>query len=217
MSGENEMNDQCPETRFTRFPPEVRESPYPGAPLRIWGYAAAFNKPSRKLGGFVELIAPTAFNAGKGEGWPDVTCCWDLQRRVLLGTTFSRTLQLGVDETGLMYEVEPPASLAYVVDYVKRGDLRHCQFTFTVPSEDGDVWALNEFGFPQRTIRRADLIHVGPALVPEFLDDDAAAARALRGAAVSLARHVCADVAEVREKLAEGKAAEFFKHTPGGS
>src|ERR1700722_2614 len=49
-----------PERRFTRFPPEIRQADHQG-PSHIFGYAAAFGKLSRKLGGFVEQVDPLCF------------------------------------------------------------------------------------------------------------------------------------------------------------
>ena len=52
------------ERRFTPGLVEVRAS----APesRTVGGYAAKFNKPSDNLGGFIEFIAPGAFNRSRG-------------------------------------------------------------------------------------------------------------------------------------------------------
>jgi len=80
--------DGIPERRFTRFPPEIRGDD--GGPQFIYGYAAAFGKLSRKLGGFVEQVDPIAFNEAKTAGWPDVVCRYNHRDDQLLGTTHAR-------------------------------------------------------------------------------------------------------------------------------
>ena len=120
-----------PERRFTRFPPEIRQRGEHDPPL-IYGYAAAFGKLSRKLGGFVEQVDSGAFNESKTAGFPDVVCRYNHSDDQLLGTTYARTLKLAIDETGLAYEVEPPQSRADVLEYVQRGDIRHSSFAFRV-------------------------------------------------------------------------------------
>ena len=90
------MTNPCQETRFTRFPPEMRTSRYSDGPPRIWSYAACFDKPSNKLGGFVEQIHRNAFDACKADDWPDVTCLFDQDRRLLV----SGTVQTWTDPDG---------------------------------------------------------------------------------------------------------------------
>ena len=69
----------------------------------------------------------TAFDESRIDGWPDVVCRYNHKDDLLLGTTYARTLDLKVDETGLGYDVEPPQSRADILEYVNRGDIRHCQ------------------------------------------------------------------------------------------
>ena len=97
-----------PERRFTRFPLELRGEDAGAVPSRIWGYAACFDKMSRKLGGFVEQVSPRAFDESKAEGWPEVVCRYNHKDDLLLGTIHAGTLRLGTDETGLAYDVKPP-------------------------------------------------------------------------------------------------------------
>jgi HK97 family phage prohead protease len=208
--------DGIPERRFTRFPPEIRTEGENG-PKWIYGYAAAFGKLSRKLGGFVEQVDPVAFNESKTAGFPDVVCRYNHRDDALLGTTYARTLRLAVDQTGLAYEVEPPQARADVLEYVARGDIRHSSFAFrTFPG--GDEWGVSEFNYPMRTLVSVQLVDVAPVLDPAY-PDATAGARALNGAVESLAGWVQADVEEVRARLSEGRAMEFFKRVSadGGS
>jgi HK97 family phage prohead protease len=199
-----------PERRFTRFPLEVRADPG-GGPKHIFGYAACFNKLSRKLGGFVEQVDGTAFNESRQDNWPDVVCRFNHKDDLLLGTTHARTLDLHVDETGLAYNVIPPQSRADILEYVDRGDVRHSSFAFRV-FPGGDEWGVSEFNYPMRTLVSVQLVDVAPVLDPAY-PDSTAAARAINGAVESLAMWVQGDPEEVRSRLTEGRAMEFFRRT----
>jgi len=203
--------DGFPERRFTRFPPEIRSAPNGSTAKHIFGYAACFGKLSRRLGVFVEQVGETSFNESRTEGWPNVVCRYNHRDDGLLGTTYARTLQLAIDETGLSYEVEPPNARSDVLEYVQRGDIRHSSFAFRV-LPGGDEWGVSEFNYPMRTLHSVELVDVAPVLDPAY-PDATAGARAIDGAVVSLAGWVQGDVEEVRCRLDEGRAMEFFKVT----
>ena len=131
------------ERRFT--PGKVQLRTTAGKPA-IGGYASVFNKTSRNLGGFVEVVNPAFFNKSAGDGWPDVMARWNHDDAYLLGTTASCTLSLQVDRTGLIYQVIPPQSRADVVELVTRGDIAHSSFAFRVFT-GGDEWGTTENGF----------------------------------------------------------------------
>ena len=133
---------------------------------------------------------------------------WDY---LLLGTTHARTLDLHIDETGLAYNVIPPQSRADILEYVDRGDVRHSSFAFRV-FPGGDEWGVSEFNYPMRTLVSVQLVDVAPVLDPAY-PDSTAAARALNGAVESLANWVQGETEEVRSRLSEGRAMEFFKRT----
>lgn len=196
-----------PERRFTRFPPEIRQDGH--GPSHIYGYAAAFNKLSRKLGGFVEQVNPAAFNESRASGWPDVVCRYNHHDDQLLGTSWARTLTLATDETGLAYDVVPPNARADVLEYVTRGDVKHSSFAFRV-YPGGDEWGVSDFNYPMRTLLSVQLVDVAPVLDPAY-PDATAGARAINGAVESLAAWVQGDPEEIRSRLAEGRAMEFFK------
>jgi uncharacterized protein len=198
-----------PERRFTRFPLEVRTENH--GPSHIYGYAAAFGKLSRKLGGFVEQVDQGAFNESRADGWPDVVCRYNHHDDALLGTTFARTLTLAVDSTGLAYDVLPPQARSDVLEYVQRGDIRHSSFAFRV-YPGGDEWGVSDFNYPMRSLLSVQLVDVAPVLDPAY-PDATAGARAINGAVESLASWVHGDPDEVRSRLTEGRAMEFFKRT----
>lgn len=191
------------ERRFTPGLVEVRAS----APesRTVGGYAAKFNKPSDNLGGFIEFIAPGAFNRSRGNDWPGVMARYNHEDNFLLGTTGARTLRLATDETGLHYEVDLPNSRADVFELIQRGDVAKSSFAFRVIGGDGDEWGLSDQNFPQRTLLSVDLVDVAPVNVPAYADTSTAVR--------SLAKHVHADEAEVRKLASEGELRRFFMRT----
>jgi HK97 family phage prohead protease len=197
------MNDM--ERRFTRGLVEVRASqPEKRA---IGGYAAKFNKPSQNLGGFVEYIAPKAFNRSRGNEWPDVVARYNHDDAYLLGRTSSGTLQLDIDDDGLLYEVDVPRARAEVYELVQRRDITQSSFAFKVIGSDGEEWGLNEQDYPMRTLHSVELIDVAPVNSPAYLDTSTAVR--------SLARQVHADPEEVRALAQEGELRKFFRRTDG--
>ena len=192
------------ERRFTSVAVELRAA---GDKRKIGGYAAVFNKLSQNLGGFVEQLAPSVFNKSKGDGWPDVMARFNHEDAGLLGTTASRTLQLKIDEFGLLYEVDPPQARADIVELVERGDVAKSSFAFRVP-KGGDEWSTTDLGFPLRTLISVQLVDVAPVTIPAYLDTTAA----LR----SLAEQVGADPEEVRAAAAGDQLSRYIRKPKGG-
>lgn len=218
------------ERRFTSVPVEIRA----GSPEKrtIGGYAAKFDRRSQNLGGFVERIDQRAFNKSHGDGWPDVLARYNHEDNLLLGTTGARTLQLGLDEIGLTYTVDLPASRGDVHELVQRGDVRQSSFAF-IPFEDD--WTTDaDTGYPLRTLASVRLIDVAPVNTPAYLDTSvgvrsgrtidvrslARVEQRVGGALVgpgsayeSLARKFGVDPAEVRALAEKDELVKFFKRT----
>lgn len=189
------------ERRYTKVPVELRAK---SDKRNIGGYAAVFNRQSSNLGGFVEVVDPAAFNASRGDGWPDVIARYNHDDNMLLGSTGGGTLRLQIDGTGLDYEVEPPASRSDILELVQRGDVRKSSFAFRTIE---DEWGTTDQGFPMRTLTRVQLVDVAPVNVPAYPDSTAG----LR----SLAEHVGADVEEVRAMAQQDELRKFFRRTDG--
>lgn len=185
------------ERRYTAAVVELRKGTENN---KIGGYAAVFNKLSRNLGGFVEQVAPAAFNDSRGRDWPDVRARYN--HEILLGTTAARTLILSVDEHGLKYEVEPPQARADILELVQRGDVRHSSFAFRTIE---DHWDTSDQGYPLRTLLNVQLVDVAPVDDPAYPD----ATAGLR----SLAEHFDADFEEVRKMAADDELRKFFGTT----
>jgi uncharacterized protein len=206
-----------PEVRFLSDVPEIR-SIGEGQPVHITGYAAAFNKLSRRLGGFVERVMPGAFDGtlsaiAAGDQNVNMVCRFNHKDDMLLGTTQAGTLQLTADERGLYYDVIPPKHRGDVVELVQRGDVRYSSFAFRCvnPGED-DSWGVTDYGFPMRSLHKVEGLDVAPVTDPAYRDTTAMA-RNMTGAVESLAMWVDAEPAEVRSMLEAGQASRFFKRT----
>lgn len=187
------------ERRYTPGAVELRAR---GDSKRIGGYAAVFNRLSRNLGGFVEQVSPAAFNRSRGNDWPDVIARYNHSDDALLGTIAARTLDLRVDDTGLLYEVEPPKARADVLELVTRGDVRHSSFAFRTIE---DNWETSEQGYPLRTLISVQLVDVAPVVSPAYPD----ATAGLR----SLAKKMDASLEEVRSLAAQDELRKFFVRT----
>lgn len=187
------------ERRFTAVPAETRAA---DDKFVIGGYAAKFNRQSKNLGGFVEVIDSGAFNASRGDGWPDVQARYNHDDGFLLGTTGGGTLRLKLDNIGLDYEVDLPASRSDIFELVQRGDVRKSSFAFRTLEDD---WSTTDQGFPLRSLTKVQLVDVAPVNIPAYNDTTAG----LR----SLAEHVGADLEEVRKLAEADELRKFFTRT----
>jgi HK97 family phage prohead protease len=130
----------------------------------IRGYAAVFNSPSEDLGGFIEYIAPGAFDSVMND---DVRGFYNHDWNYLLGRKSSGTLRLFIDEVGLGYEIDLP-NTSYANDLaelMKRGDVNQSSFAFMIESDkwiiEGDKWT--------RIIEKVSrLIDVAPVVIPAY-------------------------------------------------
>jgi hypothetical protein len=189
------------ERRYTPVPVEARTRDNKRS---IGGYASVFKRLSQNLGGFVEQVDPAFFNKSRGDGWPDVLARYNHDDNMLLGTTGAGTLRLSVDSTGLVYEVDPPASRGDIVELVERGDVRKSSFAFRAYEED---WGLSDQGFPMRTLLSGQLVDVAPVNTPAYVDSTVG----LR----HLAARFDAPYDEVRSLADKGELVRFFKRTDG--
>lgn len=195
------------ERRYTPVPVQVRAD---GERRKIGGYASVFNKLSRNLGGFVEVVQPSFFNVTRANGWPDVVARYNHDDNMLLGTTGGRTLDLSLDEVGLIYEVEPPQARADIVELVQRGDVRKSSFAFRVDM-NGDEWATTDQGYPLRRLVSGQLVDVAPVNSPAY-DDTSVGTRsdiALR----SLAERMEAPIEDVLKLAKTDELRRFFVRT----
>ncbi len=174
-----------------------------GEEPRIVGYAAKFNTRSNNLGGFVEVIAPGAFDDVLDD---DVRALFNHDRNFVLGRTKAGTLTLTIDEVGLRYEITPPDTQTVrdmVIEPMGRGDVNQSSFAFRLPS-DGYRWDEGEDGVYIRTITRVSkLLDVSPVTYPAYNDTEAST-RALEEA-----RAACSGDIEEQRQLAQHQEQQY--------
>lgn len=156
------------ERRYTPGPVELRAAG--DGPGSIAGYAAVFGKLSRNMGGWVELVEPSAFTKTLRDGG-DVLCRYQHRDEYLLGRTSADTLTVEADATGLRYDCPLPAT-SYAADVralVARGDVRYSSCAFRV-MPGGEDWGYTDDGFPLRRLTELQLRDVAPVVDPAYLD-----------------------------------------------
>jgi len=179
--GGRSAGDASVERRNTLSTVEVRATGGHGNGRDIGGYAAMFNRQSKNLGTFVEVVERSFFNKSRADGWvgsgSGVVCRYEHDNFHLLGSTQSGTLRLGLDDQGLDYVVDVPESRQDVFELVSRGDIRQSSFAFIVGEEE---WGQSETGYTQRVLHTGLLIDVAPVTVPAY-QDTTVALRSLAG------------------------------------
>lgn len=136
----------------------------------IQGYAALIRSESQDLGGFIETIAPGAFDEVMRSN-PDVFGRYNHDR--LLARTSSGTMKLELDERGLKYTIYPKHSDSDVVESIERGDIRGSSFAFrSDPSTE--QWKRDKAGRMIREIRSiTHLADAGPVDNPAYPETEA--------------------------------------------
>jgi HK97 family phage prohead protease len=167
------MERRCAPTEFA-----VRARKGDAAGVVVEGHAAVFSRLSQNLGGFVEQLAPTAFDRTLGDN-PDVRALINHDSSALLGRTRSGTLRLAKDSLGLSYEIDMPdrQDARDLLVSMERGDISHSSFAFyTMPN--GDEWAETEQGMPLRTLTAVSIHNgdVSPVTYPAYEDTDSGVA-----------------------------------------
>lgn len=144
-----------------------------GDDLKIVGYAAVFNTPSKDLGGFRETVAPGAFTRAL-EQKQDVKCLFNHSADRVLGRVGNGTLSLVQDERGLRFECQLDANNSdhrNLHAQVKRGDINECSFAFKA-GDKGQKWETqkDETGkmYAARTLTDVDLFDVSAVTYPAY-------------------------------------------------
>ena len=111
----------------------------------IEGYAIVFNSLSNDLGGFREIIEPTAITDELIKN-SDIVCLknHNIKEGILARSYHGRgSLKLEIDEHGLHYSFDAPHTQFgdEVLEMVKRGDIAKCSFAFVCGE---DVWNKDE-------------------------------------------------------------------------
>jgi HK97 family phage prohead protease len=159
-----------PERRFLQAEVRATEGDSP----KIVGYAAKFGMRSQDLGGFLEIIAPGAFDECLAAN-PDILGLFNHDMNNVLGRTSSGTMRVSVDEIGLRYEIDPPdTQLARdLMVSMRRKDIRGSSFGFYC--EDPDPWVYDpDTDSLLRVIKKASIFDCSVVTDPAYLDADSA-------------------------------------------
>lgn len=134
----------------------------------ITGYAALFNTPSVDMGGWKEVVSPSAFTRTLREN-PDVFCFFSHDNSKVLGRTKSGTLTLETDQTGLKYSCNlPNTTIANdLAVSIERGDITGCSFGFVTIV---DSWTMASDGTEIRTLLDVDLYEITITSEPAYPD-----------------------------------------------
>lgn len=143
-----------------------------GAPKKIVGYAAVFDKPSEDMG-FIEYVRKGAFR--KAIMKSDARALFNHDTDTLpLGRQSAGTLILREDETGLYYEINPPDTQGArdLMTSIDRGDVKESSYGFTVAV---DEWDFTDPRQTKRTIIEIDeIFDVSPVVFAAFNDTSVA-------------------------------------------
>lgn len=134
---------------------------------RAGGYAALFNSESEDLGGFIEVLAPGAFDrslAAVQAGQANVFCFYQHNSDIILASTRSGTLTLRSDDTGLAFEFDTDGMTEQQRKTLARGDLQ-VSFGFYVREQ---TWAELTDGTFKRTVADLDLTEVSLVTYPAY-------------------------------------------------
>jgi HK97 family phage prohead protease len=155
------------ERRANRETIEVRTNADGSKSIR--GIAIPFNSKSVDLGGFVEIVSPTALDRTLKET-PDVLLLRQHDEGTVMSRTTSGTLKLTVTKRGLEFEANLSAKSTLAMDTadaISRGDLDAMSFGFNIHGPEGDDWA-DVKGQLVRTLRDIDLAEISCVSWPAY-------------------------------------------------
>lgn len=148
-----------------------------GAPASIVGYGAVFYNaadPGTQYewqgwsGTYRERIMPGCFDRALRED--DVRGLFNHDPNCVLGRISAGTMKLSIDMTGLLYDINPPATTAArdVMESIDRGDITGSSFAF-VPTEIRWTELMEDSQTIMiREIMQAELYDVGPVTYPAY-------------------------------------------------
>jgi hypothetical protein len=101
----------------------------------ITGTFIVFDSESVDLGGFTEVIKPSAVDRSMRDG--DIRGLWAHDTALVIGRRSAQTLSVEKQRQGLYASITPPAWAADYVETVSRGDITQASFGFSVIE---DIW-----------------------------------------------------------------------------
>ena len=195
------------EREIRSFEPVDSEMKAPRRGRTIEGRGIVFNKESKDLGGFNEVITPGAIE--------DVLMRSDVlallnhneDKGVLARSTNGEgSLELTVDANGVNYRFEAPDTALgdEVLSGVRRGDIRTSSFSFSV--SDGQKWEKRSDGTYLRTITKFDnIFDVSPVYREAYADTTVAVRNLVEIRSLENTAEAEKKIADLEKELAEIK------------
>lgn len=140
---------------------------------KVGGYAIVFDSLSVDLGGFREIISPTAITEELVKK-SDIVFNFNHDNNYMLGRyrNGDGTLSLRIDDVGLYFECELPKSPMgdNILESIRRGDLSQCSFAFALdPNDDSsETWEHKEDGIYRTINKIAGLYDVSCVTFPAY-------------------------------------------------
>ncbi|MFF0144625.1 HK97 family phage prohead protease/HK97 family phage major capsid protein,TIGR01554 [Amycolatopsis sulphurea] len=142
--------------------------------ITIRGYAYVFGALSHDLGGFRERVERGAGRESMARN--EMLATFNHNVNAPLART-GAGLRVGEDDTGGWYEIDLPdtSTARDLAELIRRGVVAGSSFTFSLPDARSDQeWTETRDGGMVRTLRRIDVVELGPVLNPAYPDTSAA-------------------------------------------
>lgn len=144
---------------------KIREE---GGVRKLEGYFSVFDEPYEVVPGWIETVAPGAFDRALASG-EDVKVLWNHDSNIVLGSTENRTARLHADGHGLfgssdINEQDQDAKNAYA--RVDRGDVRGCSFGFDISKQE--EWWDDDGTYHTKILEAYPLYEVSPCTFPAY-------------------------------------------------
>ena len=149
----------------------------------ISGYSVVYNSLSVDLGGFREIIEPTAITT-ELINRSDVVMNYNHDDSLILARSRNGegTLKLSTDERGLLFEFDMPNSALgdQVLESIRRGDISTCSFAFSLnPDASCEVWTRDDENGVIRTITAIDELYDCALVIHAAYPETSVSARSL--------------------------------------
>jgi uncharacterized protein len=151
-----------------------------GGTLR--GHAIVFDKPSVDLGGFIEVIRPSAVDRTIAEA-TDLFALWNHDAAKPIERVTAETPKVA---SGLHVTISAPISARGYVESVKRRDVSAMSFAFRALD---DTWRLVD-GIPIREVLDAQMSEVSAVAFPAYRSTSLRAGAEGTGRSIELARRL---------------------------
>jgi HK97 family phage prohead protease len=182
---------------------------------RVEGYGIVFNSPSKDLGGFREVILPSAINGVIEKSDILSTLNHNVDKGVLARSTNGQgTLKLSIDQKGVKYSFEAPnySTGDELVEGLKRGDIRASSFAFNVGKKGEHVQRLKDGTYLRTITQFNELFDMSP-VYREAYSDTTATLRSMEELKLTvedlIAEAANPVVEETIEKIVEPEVKEF--------